>query len=41
MGCRGHFGPQAQFSGWNTAIAQFEENHIIPKKNAKFKETKQ
>jgi len=19
MGCRGHFGPQAEFSGWNTA----------------------
>ena len=18
MGCRGHFGPQAEFSGWNT-----------------------
>ena len=19
MGCRGHFGPQEEFSGWNTA----------------------
>ena len=24
MGCRGHFGPQAEFSGWNTA-------HIVSK----------
>ena len=20
MGCRGHFGPQAEFSGWNTVL---------------------
>ena len=23
MGCRGHFGPQAEISGWNTALDLF------------------
>ena len=27
MGCRGHFGPQAQFSGWNTE--QSEPNSLL------------
>ena len=28
MGCRGHFGPQAQFSGWNTALIKVGSNTI-------------
>ena len=26
MGCRGHFGPQAEFSGWNTD-SKFNAGH--------------
>ena len=29
MGCRGHFGPQAEISGWNTEEVMLSTRKII------------
>ena len=36
MGCRGHFGPQAEFSGWNTAETSRSHIKDLQKKDPSF-----